>query len=100
MNKINTTDFYNRLAELCKSRNIMQKTMCKDVGFKEQHFRNKKSLGYMPTLEQILVLAQYFNVSIEYLLTGTTDDPTFELKTCKDKLNKINAIINDTSSTL
>ena len=115
-NKLDVKAFWERLSIISKTRNVTQITLCAELGIDLQQFRNKKSLGSFPTLEQLVRISEYFGVSINYMLTGaTTDDvdselkeeleayklKTAELEVYKTKFDKIKNIVNasDTSST-
>ena len=111
-NELNVEAFWERLTQISKSRNKTQIAFCADLGFDLQQFRNKKSMGSFPTLEQLVKLSNYFGVPLNYMLTGETMDETEsleeqieeyqakikELEVYKTKFEKLKEIINDSSS--
>ena len=111
-NELNVEAFWERLTQISKSRNKTQIAFCADLGFDLQQFRNKKSMGSFPTLEQLVKLSNYFGVPLNYMLTGETLDETesleeqieeyqakiAELEVYKTKFEKLKEIINDSSS--
>lgn len=67
--------FYNQLERLCQQNNIAMTTVVQKLGMSKSVVTSWKK-GIIPTGETILKLAQYFNVSTDFLLTGslnTTD---------------------------
>ena len=65
-----------RLKALRKSKGITQQQAADDLGFSTQHRYNFYETGKRePDNETLKQIAEYFNVSTDYLL-GTTDDPT------------------------
>ena len=111
-NELNVEAFWERLKQISKTRNKTQINFCADLGFDLQQFRNKRSMGTFPTLEQLVKLSNYFGVPLNYMLTGETMDVTesleeqiqeyqakiVALEVYKTKYEKIKEIINDSSS--
>ena len=60
--------FYERIETLRKQRNISQGNLEKELGFSNGSISKWKNSS--PTPEPLKKLADYFNVSVEYLLTG------------------------------
>ena len=101
--ELNVEAFWERLKQICKTRNVTQVSRCSELGIDLQQFRNKKSLGTYPTIEQLVKLSNYFGVSINYMLTGASSDENEnqlieELEAYKTKFEKLKEIINDSSS--
>lgn len=67
-------DFSNKLKELRKSHNITQKQLAQEIGASERGIQNYELGNRIPTCEILIALANYFNVSIDYLV-GRTDNP-------------------------
>ena len=88
--------FWLRLKKLSHERNIQQKKYCEDLGFNVQVFRNKITRNTYPTIEQLVKLAQYFEVSVEYLLFGVDRNPyQKENEILKQKIKAISEIISN-----
>ena len=65
--------FWERFAALCKQSNTSPNTVCKELGKSNAtatHWKN----GSIPKGDILSEIAQYFNVSVDYLL-GRTDEP-------------------------
>ena len=65
--------FYDRIEELRKKRGISQGALEKELGFSNGSFSKWKSS--MPTPERLKKLADYFQVSVDYLVTGEILEP-------------------------
>ncbi len=62
--------FWNLFLGLCQRNHIKPNTVCKQLGFSNAtatHWKNGKS----PNGDTLCVLADYFNVSVDYLLGRT-----------------------------
>ena len=65
---------FERIKELAKKRGVNLQKVSEDLGFSTNYLyslKNKKT----PSAEHIAKIADYFNVSTDYLL-GRTDNPT------------------------
>lgn len=94
METINIEQFYERLKQICLNRNITLKALCEQLGINYRTYQNKKFRGLIPTVDELVKMSEYLDVSLDYLLTGSA----VELEACKDKLKKIQNIINESSS--
>ena len=71
-------DFRNRLVYIRKQKNLTQKELAALIGASERGIQNYE-IGYRkPTFELLISLADFFNVSIDYLV-GRTDNPHINL---------------------
>lgn len=59
--------FYERFASLCAQRNLSVTTVLKDLGLSPSKGTQWKS-GTMPSSKNLAKLAEYFDVSVDYLL--------------------------------
>lgn len=64
-----------RLKILRKAKSLNQKDVAKTLGFSQQRYQFYESGRNEPDNVTLIKLADYFNVSTDYLL-GNTDDPT------------------------
>lgn len=71
---IQYTSFSDRLKELRKSNGKTQKELAEYLGISERGYQNYEMGKREPNLEILSKLADYFNVSTDYLL-GRSDDP-------------------------
>ena len=71
--------FSKRLKELRLSHNLKQSDIAKIFNMSERGYRRWELSDTEPNLDTIIFIADYFNVSLDYLV-GRTDDPTFNKK--------------------
>lgn len=71
--------FATRLRELRSKRKLRQKDMAKKLGITESAYGYYEQGRSEPPYETLHQLAQFFDVSLDYLL-GITDDPSGNLK--------------------
>ena len=69
MNKLS-----NRLIKLKKDKNLLQKDIAKDVNLSLRAYQYYELGQREPTASVLIALADYFDVSIDYLV-GRTDNP-------------------------
>lgn len=65
-----------RLKELRKSKGISQLKLAMDLGMNQNSISRYENLEREADYSTLITLADYFNVSIDYLLERT-DNPTF-----------------------
>ena len=66
--------FCERLKELRTNRKTTQKTMSSVLGVTERGYQHYELGTREPSMERLSALADYFDVSIDYLV-GRTDNP-------------------------
>ncbi len=64
-----------RLIELKESNNILQKDIAKSINLSLRSYQRYEYGEREPTSSVLIKLADYFNVSLDYLV-GRSDDPT------------------------
>ena len=62
--------FWNKLIELCNSKGLKPNQVGKELGISSASFTKWKN-GTMPNVEMLIKLAEFFNVSLDYLVFGT-----------------------------
>lgn len=67
-------NFHERLAELRKSRNLTQKQVYEGVGMSMIGYQRYEYGTREPSYQKLLALADFFDVSLDYLV-GRSDDP-------------------------
>jgi len=80
-------DFYDRVKQLCRSRGISLARMAKEIEISNGTVANWKAAKATPQGPILRKIADYFNVSTDYLLTGEeqtytairTADPDVEI---------------------
>ncbi len=66
--------FSQRLISLRKEHNLTQKQLATETSLSERGIQNYEAGNRIPTLECAIALADYFNVSLDYLC-GRSDNP-------------------------
>lgn len=64
-------EFSDTLAVLRKARGLTQKQVASDVGLSEIAIQNYESGRRKPAYDALLALADYFDVSVDYLMGRT-----------------------------
>lgn len=64
--------FQERFVKLCKQKGVTHYKVSKDCFFDKSNVSRWLAKGYLPTLEILDMITQYFNVSIDYIL-GRSD---------------------------
>ena len=70
--------FYERYCELCRERGKSPSGVAVDVGISKSAVSTWKNKGRIPKMEQLQKLADYFHVSVDYLV-GNVNEPFFYL---------------------
>ncbi len=65
---------HNRLKELRQQNNIMSKTMAELLNITPRNYQRYENGEVDPPTSKTIILADYFNVSLDYLV-GRTDNP-------------------------
>lgn len=66
--------FFERLQALMDSHNLSQKQLANNTNIRQTTISEWKKNGNLPTGETAIKLAKYFNVSLDYLLTGEEEN--------------------------
>ena len=86
-------DFGPHLKNIRKSNSLTQKQLAQAIGASESGIQNYELGTRKPTYDMLIALADYFNVSTDYLL-GRTDNPAGKLyKQAEIKEQKIDDFI-------
>lgn len=72
--------FSSRLKDLRNSEGLTMLQLADAIGTTKATISNFENAQRNPSLEMLIRLADYFNVSIDFLI-GRTNDPTFYKKT-------------------
>jgi transcriptional regulator with XRE-family HTH domain len=67
-------EFKTRLRELRKAKGITQVEIAGSLNIKERQYQNLEAGNSKPSFDSLIALADYFDVSLDYL-TGRSDDP-------------------------
>ena len=71
----NTHNFSERLKELRKTKGDLQKNIAELLKISDRHYRLYEAGGVDPPTTKLVILADYFDVSTDYLI-GRSEDPT------------------------
>ena len=66
--------FGDKLKSLRKQRNLTQKLVFTAVGLSERNYQSLEYGTIKPSYDTLIALADYFDVSLDYLV-GRTDNP-------------------------
>ena len=66
--------FVDRLHELRERQKVTQRQTAEAIGTREQNYQRYERGVQQPTLPVLIALADYFDVSLDYLV-GRSDDP-------------------------
>lgn len=66
--------FSNRLKELRKAKKVTQKMLAESIDMSERNYQSLEYGKIKPSYDTIINLADFFDVSTDYLL-GRSDDP-------------------------
>ena len=67
-------DFSTHLKSLRQSKNLTQKQLATEINVSERGIQNYETGIRKPTYDILIALADYFDVSLDYLV-GRTDNP-------------------------
>ena len=71
--KFNMKDFGARLRKLRQACGLTQEEFCDVIGISDTHYRKIEAGTRTGSLELIVEMAEYFHVSLDYLLLGETE---------------------------
>ena len=71
--RFNMKDFGTRLRKLRQACGMTQEEFCDRSGISDTHYRKIEAGSRTGSLELIVEMAEYFHVSLDYLLLGETE---------------------------
>ena len=66
----NQDDFGKRIQELRKNKGMIQEDLAPDLYISIEHLKKLETGKRRPSFELLVFISEYFDVSIDYLLTG------------------------------
>ncbi len=69
------SNFYIRLKECRSKSNVYQKQVAEILDITIRNYQRYEAGTLEPNIDKLIALADYFNVSLDYLV-GRSDDPT------------------------
>lgn len=89
----NLSKFSESLAELMQERNLSVKDLAEEVGIKDSNLYYYLRAERLPSVEALVLLADYFSCSADYLL-GLTDESRVETyKQCPPFSQQLNFLL-------
>ena len=70
MKKISGIAFVNRIDGLCSVRGMNRKTLCETLGILQGTMATWKTKDIMPPVYTIVKIADFFDISLDFLITG------------------------------
>lgn len=86
MENFDISKFWDRVKYLCKVNYISQKDFSLKIGLGAKAIQNQINHKVHPNLKQLIDMANYFECSIDYLITGNEYAPKSDLKDKEAKL--------------
>lgn len=77
-----------RITQIIDTEHLNQSELCKVLGIKDSTFSTWKTRGTDPPAKYILLICEFLNVSVDYLL-GRTDSPSININN-KNGVKSIN----------
>lgn len=65
--------FHERLKLLRKNKKVSQRTIAIAIGISERNYQRFEYGEYKPSFETLIALADYFDVTLDYLMCRTDD---------------------------
>ena len=86
MENFNINDFWNRVKYLCKLNYITIQDFSMKIGLGPKAVQNQRTHNVNPNLKQLIDMADYFECSLDYLITGVEYTPKSDTKDKQAKL--------------
>ena len=74
-------EYGKRVKNLRESKDVTQERLAEDIGISMHHLSNIERGNRVGNIDVIILLAEYFDVSLDYLLLGRIGGGTAELRT-------------------
>ena len=92
--------FYKKVSDLCNQNGIAMTTLAVNLGFSKSVVTNWKKTEATPRPSTVKKIADYFGVSVDYLLGGTTtamteDNKKIELSPKEEQLLESSKTLSD-----
>lgn len=91
---------YEIFEKLCQSHNVTPYRVCKETGLTTATISNWKAGRYTPKADKLQKIADYFGVSIEYLMTGNKESGEKGTTLTQRDERDIEKILNNTREQL
>jgi transcriptional regulator with XRE-family HTH domain len=78
-----------RLLELRTEKNLSQRDMAKILNISQGTYNNWENQNTQPSIEQLITIAKFFGVSVDYLIGNSDDLGVINYNVLSDENNKI-----------
>ena len=85
--------YYENFKKLCESKGVKPTDVSKATGIATAILSNWKNGNYVPKQEKLQLVADYFNVSIDYLITGKENEFTVEMAKTDVELSNMDSYL-------
>jgi transcriptional regulator with XRE-family HTH domain len=86
--------FIERLETLLKEKGVSQKSLAEYIGIRNPSISEWKKEGTIPRADIAIKIAEYLNVSVEYLITGTESDNSEVIESLRKHLKNMENDVN------
>lgn len=85
------------IKSICKTQNIPLSEMLEQCNLSKGFIYDVEKRDRTPSIDKITAIAEYFGVSVDYLL-GRTDNPKVQTNNNNNSINNTNTTVNGTQS--
>jgi transcriptional regulator with XRE-family HTH domain len=89
-----------RLLELRNEKNLSQRDIAKILNISQGTYNNWENQRTQPSIEQLIALANYFGVSVDYLIGNSDDLGIITYNNISNEDNKIISLLANTTPKL
>lgn len=68
--------FYYTFHKLCESKGVTDSRACLEMGFSRSYAAKMKNKNGAPSMDKLSTMAEYFGVTVDYLLNAEKENPT------------------------
>jgi transcriptional regulator with XRE-family HTH domain len=86
--------FIDRLEALLKEKGVSQKSLAEYIGIRNPSISDWKKEGTIPRADVAIKIAEYLNVSVEYLITGKNPDNSSIIESLRNHLKSMENDVN------
>ena len=80
--------FYDTFHRLCESKGVTDSRACLEMGFSRSYAAKMKNKNGAPSMDKLTTMANYFGVTVDYLLNEEKENPTSVAADGVDELDK------------
>lgn len=80
--------FYDTFHKLCESKGVTDSRACLEMGFSRSYAAKMKNKNGAPSMDKLSTMAEYFGVTVDYLLNAEKENLTSVAADEVDELDK------------